>query len=72
MTLEHAFKPVDMTDKGGLKKLMKIYGDDRLEPDLFGRRDATPAEVQRALEPKFEDLINQYPPTREDIERKDE
>lgn len=32
-----------------LKKLHEIYGKDKNEPDQFGRRTATPKEVEEAL-----------------------
>ena len=41
-----------------LKNLKMIYGKDRIKPDLWGRRDATPAEIQRVLPPEVRDDLH--------------
>ena len=62
-----------------LQKLAELYGKDEPGRDVFGRRkatreeltgrkSATPAEIQRALEQ--EPTEAEYPPTEEDIAQK--
>jgi len=55
-----------------LKRLSQIYGS-RQEPDMFGRRPATPNEVKQAIEPivTFEQGLERYLPTDADVREKD-
>jgi hypothetical protein len=53
------------------QKLKKIYRVP-LKPDLFGRRTATPKEIQQTINARFPDCLDQYLPNDEDVRLKDE
>lgn len=46
------------TSKTLLEKLKDVYGQDKLQPDIFGRRDALPTEIYRAIHPPLVVEIN--------------
>lgn len=60
-----------MTERTLLNKLKRIYGKQTVKPDLFGKRDALPSEVQRVLKVGFPESLDVYLPTEEDILIKD-
>ncbi len=55
-----------------LRELSRVYRDKLTKPDMFGRKKATPAEIKRAIDPTFEQQIDRYLPTEQDIQGKDE
>jgi hypothetical protein len=58
-----------MKERTLLDKLKRVY-QEPVKADLFGRRPALPSEVQAVLRPTFEQQIDVYLPTSEDIEKK--
>ena len=54
------------------KELLKVYGSEPTKPDMFGRKPATPAEIRQAIDPTFEQQVDRYLPTEQDIQEKNE
>jgi hypothetical protein len=54
------------------RNLARLYGGNKVRTDVFGRRKASPAEIQRATQPnnEFESMERYYPPTGQDIATK--
>lgn len=57
-----------------LAELHKLYGEQPVERDVFGRRQATPAEVEQTIHrgTTFPELEPLYPPNQQDVNLKEE
>jgi hypothetical protein len=51
-----------------LSELTRIYAQEPIKTDLFGRRDALPSEIEKVINPKdFADLVDTHLPTERDV-----